>query len=145
MHSKWERDEFRKPKPKKLDEDGNPIDEDDEDEESKPKMPSESELVSRTCDIVGNILSEIDHYIGNEGERKACSFFIDEMYDSTYIRIDSAGLSPDEVCQAVTFRLKPKVSEPLRPIAKIIEGGGDFKSLLTDEGNEEEGILPRTS
>lgn len=108
-------------------------------------MPSESELVSRTCDIVGNILSEIDHYIGNEGERKSCSFFIDEMYDSTYVKIDAAGLNPDELCDAITFRLKPKVSEPLRPVAKIIEGGGDFKSLLTDEGNEEEGILPRIS
>lgn len=54
-------------------------------------------------------------------------------------------MTPTELCDAVSFRIKPKVSEPLRPIAKAIEGGGDFKSLLTDEGNEEEGILPRTS
>jgi hypothetical protein len=32
---------------------------------------------------------------------------------------------------------------PLRPLAIQIEGGGDFKSLLT-EGIEDEGVLPRT-
>jgi len=45
----------------------------------------------------------------------------------------------------VTVRIKTKTSEPLRPIAHIIEAGGDFKSLLIDEGNEDEGIPPRTS
>ena len=108
-------------------------------------MPEESELVTRTCDEIGNILSEIDHYSAIEGEHKAAAAFIDEMYDSTYVKIDAAGLDPTELCDAVSFRVNPKVSEPLRPVAKIIEGGGDFKSLLTDEGNEEEGILPRVS
>jgi hypothetical protein len=108
-------------------------------------LPEENDLVTRPCDEIGNILSEIDHYSASEGERRDASAFIDEMFDSTYVKIDAAGLNPIELCEAVAFRVKPKVSEPLRPVAKIIEGGGDFKSLLMDEGNEEEGILPRIS
>ena len=50
------------------------------------------------------------------------------------------------MADAAAFRVKPKSSEPLRPIAHIIEGGaGDFKSLLTtrpDEEEEDENILP---
>lgn len=81
VYSKWERDELRKPKPKKIDDDGNPIDDDDEDEENKVKLPSENELVVRVCDEIGNILSEIDYYTGPEGERKSCGYFIDEMFN----------------------------------------------------------------
>ena len=150
VFSKWERDELRKPKPVKLDDEGNPIVEDeeedlDEDGNPKKKLPAEFELVSRACDDMGPVLSEIDYYKNPEGERKACHIFIEELFDSTFIKIDAAGLNPTELSEAVAFRVKPKNSEPLRPIAKIIEGGGDFKSLLTDEGNEEEGILPRNS
>ena len=150
VFSKWERDELRKPKPVKLDDEGNPIVEDeeedlDEDGNPKKKLPAEFELVSRACDDMGPVLSEIDYYKNPEGERKACHIFIEELFDSTFIKIDAAGLNPTELSEAVAFRVKPKNSEPLRPIAKIIEGGGDIKSLLTDEGNEEEGILPRNS
>lgn len=150
VFSKWERDELRKPKPVKLDDDGNPIVEDeeeelDEDGNPKKKLPAEFELVTRACDEMGPVLAEIDYYKNADGERKACHVFIEELYDSTFIKIDAAGLNPTELSDAVAFRVKPKVSEPLRPIAKIIEGGGDFKSLLTDEGNEEENIPPRNS
>jgi hypothetical protein len=150
VFSKWERDELRKPKPVKLDDDGNPIPEDDEEEldedgNPKKKLPAEYELVTRACDEMGPVLAEIDFYKNTDGERKACGIFIEELFDSTFIKLDAAGLNPTELCDAVSFRVKPKVSEPLRPIAKIIEGGGDFKSLLTDEGNEDDGILPRNS
>jgi len=69
------------------------------------------------------------------------------MFDSTYIKVDIAGLYPDELTDVIAFRLKPKVTEPLRPIATIIEGGaGDFKQLLTTRNEDEEddeNLLPR--
>ncbi len=57
--------------------------------------------------------------------------------------MDAAGLSPDELAETVAFMLKPNVSEPLTPVATIIEGGSDFKGLLTEEIDPEEGTLPR--
>lgn len=102
--------------------------------------------MTRVCDEPGVIADETDFYSSKEGERKACSGFIGELFDSTFVRLDAAGLNPTELCDAVTFRVRPKSHEPLRPIPHIIEGGaGDFKSLLTDEGDEETNILPRTS
>lgn len=58
------------------------------------------------------------------------------LYDSQYIKIDAAGLTPDEITDSVVCRIKPDDSLPLRPIGQLIEGGNDFKSLLT-EGIEE--------
>ena len=70
---------MRKPKPPKLDDEGNPIEEEeelDEDGNPKKKIPAESELVNRACDELGQVLSEIDFYNDAEGERKACALFI---------------------------------------------------------------------
>jgi hypothetical protein len=100
-------------------------------------------LVARACDQRDNIQGEIVWY--KESERKACQEFIQYMYDSTFIKLDAAGLNPTELCDVVAFRVKPKVDEPLRPLPIKIENGGDFKSLLTDDGDEEAGILPRQS
>ena len=52
-------------------------------------------------------------------------------------------MTPDELAEAVAYRIKPNVSEPLTPIATIIEGGSDFKSLLTEGIDSEDGTLPR--
>jgi len=148
VYSQWERDELRRPKPPKLDDDGNPIEEEeevDEDGNPKKKIPAESELVSRACDESGPIVGEIDFYKDPEGERKAAATFIQKLFDSTFIKLDAAGMTPTELCDVVTFRIKPKTSEPLRPIAKRIEDKSDPKSLLEDEGDEEAGILPRRS
>jgi hypothetical protein len=149
VYSKWERDELRKPKPVKLDDDGNPIEEQEEDpddEESlKKKLPAEHDLVSRACDEVGPISGEIGFYKDPEGERKACSNFIQTLYDSTFVKLDAAGMTPTELCDVVTFRIKPKTSEPLRPIAEKIDDASDPKSLLEAEGDEETGKLPRRS
>jgi hypothetical protein len=58
------------------------------------------------------------------------------FYENQYIKLDSAGLTPDELTDAVTCRVKPDDDLPLRPLAVVIEGAGDYKSLLT-EGLEE--------
>ena len=63
------------------------------------------------------------------------------FYDNQYIKLDSAGLTPDELTDAVTCRVKLDDDLPLRPLAILIEGGGDFKSLLTE--GLEENQLPR--
>lgn len=58
------------------------------------------------------------------------------LFDNQYIKLDSAGLTPDELVECVQCRIKPDDDLPLRPLAIQIEGGGDYKSLLT-EGLEE--------
>jgi len=72
---------------------------------------------------------EVDYY--NMRERNIFDEFIVKMYDSTYIKVDIAGMTPDELTQTVLVRLKPCASEPLRPIALIVEdGASSFKDLL---------------
>jgi len=58
------------------------------------------------------------------------------FYESQFIRIDSAGLVPDELTDCVSCKIKPDDDLPLRPLAILIEGSGDYKSLLS-EGVEE--------
>ena len=73
---------------------------------------------------------EVDYY--NMRERNIFDEYIVKMYDSTYIKVDIAGMTPDELTQTVLVRIKPCASEPLRPIAHIVEdGAGSFKDLLT--------------
>ena len=64
------------------------------------------------------------------------------------MKVEAAGLTPDELALTVTTRIKPFDSDTLTPVATIIEGAGDFKSLLTEgiEEPEEENVgkqLPR--
>ena len=61
------------------------------------------------------------------------------MFDSTFVKIQCAGMTPDEVSEAVIYRLKPNVAAPLRPIAVPFEdGAGDFKGLLTEGLNPDD-------
>jgi len=76
-------------------------------------------------------------------ERSDFDQYIGKLLYSSFIQINAAGLSPDELADAVTYRLKPNVSEPLTPVAIVIEGGSDFKGLLTEGIDPEDGTLPR--
>ena len=78
IYSRWERNEFKKPKPVKLDENGDPIeDEEEEEEEGVEPLPKigrpldETKLVCRECDSYSNILQELVHYTSDVGERTA--------------------------------------------------------------------------
>ena len=65
---------------------------------------------------------------------------ISRLYYSTFIKIQSAGLSPDVIADSVVYRLKQSFIEPVIPVAVVIEGGaGSFKDLLTQDINTEEG------
>ena len=71
-----------------------------------------------------------------------------KLFDSTFIKVDIAGLTPDELTETVLTRMKPNEAEPLRPVATIIEdGAGTFKELLTaglgDAEEEDAFFLPR--
>ena len=71
-----------------------------------------------------------------------------KLFDSTFIKVDIAGLTPDELTETVLIRMKPNAAEPLRPIATIIEdGAGSFKELLAaGQGDDEDPdafFLPR--
>lgn len=61
------------------------------------------------------------------------------MHNSTFIKVPIAGLVPDEIADSVIYRMKPNPTEPNTPVAKIIEGGGDFAGLLTADVNVDEG------
>ena len=94
IFSKWERDEIRKPKPVKLDENGDPIEEeepDEDDENAPPKLPSEAELLTRACDEKEAMVGEVEHFMR---EQKDFDDLINQLYDSTYVKVDIAGLNP---------------------------------------------------
>lgn len=138
VFSKWERDERAKPK-KPLAEDEEPP---EEDEENAVKPLNPNELVFRVCDNLSNIQKELQRY--ENSERPDMDDYIVKLYNSTYIKLQSAGLTPDEVADSLVYKLKPSQEEPLVPVATVIEGGaGSFKDLLTQEVNTEDGQLPR--
>jgi hypothetical protein len=102
----------------------------------------ETEMVSRGCDSEKNFNREVDYY--NQHERNIFDEFIVKLFDSTYIKVDIAGLTPDELTDTILVRMKPNAAEPLRPIAHIIEDGASgFKELLTAGLDEEGFFLPR--
>lgn len=85
-----------------------------------------------------NITKELENY--ERRERDQIDMMISKLYHSTFIKVQSAGLTPDEIADSVVCRLKRSTSEPLVPVAVIIEGGaGSFKDLLTQDVNSEEG------
>jgi hypothetical protein len=95
------------------------------------------DLVQRVCDNEPNILNEISQY--DSPERPDADDWIVKMHASTYVKVSIAGLVPDEIAETVVQKLKPNQSEPITPFAKIIEGAGDFGSLLTTDVNIDEG------
>lgn len=132
VFSAWERKQrIKPPKAIEYDEDGEIIEPEEEEEDEGPKPFDESTMFVRVCEDKDRFLQELDYY--SNIERPAMDDFIINCYDQTYIKMDIAGLTPDEVCETVKFRLKIDESAPLRPIGKIIEEpSGDFKALLTD-------------
>jgi YHS domain-containing protein len=132
VFSAWERKQrIKAPKAIEYDEDGEIIEPEEEEEDEGPKPFDESTMFVRVCEDKDRFLQELDYY--SNIERPAMDDFIINCYDQTYIKIDIAGLTPDEVCETVKFRLKPDESAPLRPIGKVMEEpSGDYKSLLTD-------------
>ena len=71
--------------------------------------------------------------------------FIQKLHNHQFLKLDAAGLQPEEIADACEWRLRPDETIPLRPIPKQLEGGSDFKALLTDPLFEDqpEGTLPR--
>ena len=138
--SRWERTERNKPKPV-VDDDDAPVD-DDDDEDAVDKGPLvEAEMVVRPGDTQERINRELEYYKGEQ--RVAFDEFIHELYVSTYVKFDVAGMTPDELANSVMNRLKSNSAVPLRPIAHIIEDGGSFKELLTANIDDENFYLPR--
>lgn len=134
-YSKWQRD-MRANRKKPVDEDGNEIEEDEE-TAAMFKPFGRLDLVTRVCDNQQNIENEIAQY--DSPERPDFDDWIVKMHNSTFIKVPVAGLVPDEVADSVIYRMKPNTTEPTTPVAKIIEGGGDFASLLTTDVNVDEG------
>ena len=139
--SRWERDERNKPKVVNEDEEeiGNQSEVDPDDPNNKPLV--DNEMVVRPCDTYDKLSREIEYY--NSAERQAFNEFIYKLYDSTYVKVDTTGMDPDEVTDAVLAKMKPNAAVPLRPIAHVIEEAGSFKELLTAGIDDETFNLPR--
>ena len=58
------------------------------------------------------------------------------LLHNQYIKLDCSGHTPIELLEAASSRIKFDDDLPLRPLPIVIEGGSDYKSLLT-EGLEE--------
>ena len=129
--SRWEIADRNKVVPPELDEDGNPI-ADEEDPEGKPKKLDPMSMVQRVQDTDTFIGEELAHY--NANERPALDDMLVRLYNHQYLKLDSAGLTPDELAEAAAWRLREDETIPLRPIAAgWQEGGpGDFKACLTE-------------
>ena len=127
--SKWERDERRKPKPKP---EGEEEEEAEEDDENKPKIFDEYQVVARPGDS-GHFLQEELHYY-NQHERPSFDDHVVKLSYNQYLRIDSAGLTPEQLTDSVVCRIKG--DRPLRPLAVPLEADGDLKALLTQGMDE---------
>jgi hypothetical protein len=144
VFTRYEIKERNKPKPKKYDEEGNEIEEEEEEDENAPKPIDVSTLVTRVQDTDYYISEELTHY--NANERPALDDMLVRLYNHQYLKLDAAGLTPDELADSTAWRIRPDESVPLRPVAKRLEGCGDFKACLTDDFEDKpEGIdfLPR--
>lgn len=115
VYSRWEIEERNKPKPVKYDEDGNVIEEEEEDENA-PKPLDEMALVSRVEDTASFVAAELAHY--NSNERPAMDDLLVRLYNHQYLKLDAAGLRPDELAAAAEWRLRPDETVPLRPVAR---------------------------
>ena len=152
VYSTWQRAERNKKKPKQYDAEGNEIEEEEvEPEENEEELIAlglkgdlvDTDLVSRGCDSKEIFSREVEYY--NMRERNIFDEFIVKLYDTTFIRLDVAGMTPDELTETLLVRMKANASEPLRPVAHVIEdGAGSFKELLTAGlGEDDQFFLPR--
>ena len=150
-YSAWERKERNKPKPVVLDEDGNPVEDEEEPDENEEELIAmglkgplvDADMIMRKCDEKAALNKEVENY--NMRERNIFDEYIVKLFDTTYVKVDVAGMTPDELTDTVLIRMKPNTAEPLRPIGHIIEdGAGSFKELLTAGMEDIEGFfLPR--
>ena len=104
----------------------------------------ESSLVARVQDSSIFIKDEINYY--NSVERSSMEEILINLFESQYIKIGASGIGPKEILDIVCARIQPESKIPVHPVAIQIEGGSDFKGLLTanDKANEEaEFVFPR--
>jgi len=127
LYSRWEREERKKPKPKKEGEEEEPPE-----EENVIKPLVEKDLVVRVNDTDERIRAELTHF--STVERPAMEELLINFYEDQFIRLDAAGLTPDELTDSVECRLKADEGLPLRPLPTIIEGGSEdgYLALLTE-------------
>ena len=94
VYSRWERNEFKKPRPVVLGDDGEPVDPEETEYEDGVEPPpkigrplDETMLVSRECDSHQNVNGELYHYSSDVGERTAFNRIVQKMFESTFVKI----------------------------------------------------------
>lgn len=145
VYSGHEIRERNKPKPVVLDEDGNVVEEAAEEEENAPKKLIVSEMITRVEDTEAFLQIELDNYA--EEKKHQLDDFVMRLHNHQFLKLEAAGLLPEELADSAECILRPDETVPLRPVAIQPENeAGDFKALITDPMKEEqpEGTLPRT-
>lgn len=145
VYSNWEITERNKPKPVQYDEDGNPIEEEepDPDDETVVRPLVINNLVQRVEDTQEYINRELEHW--HQQEKQQLDDLLVRLYNHQYLKLECTGLTPEEIADSAEWRIRPDKTVPLRPVPQQLEGGGDFKAILTDPLVEDqpEGVLPR--
>lgn len=100
VYSRWEREERKKPKVIPEGEEEAP----EEDEENAVKPLDETTLLHREQDQEYRIKEELVYY--NTIERPAMEELCMSLFDNQYIKLDCAGLTPDEMTNCVLAKLK---------------------------------------
>ena len=102
-------------------------------DEDMEKIPKKEDLVEITDNE--KIFNEQLDYYENIQYPKVMEY-VQTLKTNYYIRIDTTGLDFDEISNLIRAQLD--FANPLRPIAKVLEGG-DFRGLLMDG---REGVIP---
>ena len=118
-YSKWERKERNKPKPVVLDDEGNPMEEEEEPEENEEELLAmglkgplvDAEMVIRKCDEKVAFNKEVENY--NMRERNIFDEYIVKLYDTTYVKVDVAGMTPAELTDTILIMMKSLIHQVL--------------------------------
>ncbi|MCQ2816063.1 MAG: nucleoside monophosphate kinase [archaeon] len=103
------------------------------DEETLEKLPKKGDLLD--IPDLDEIFEQKYEYYENVQYPKVLEY-AKTLKTNYYIKLDVTGLDYDEISDLIKSQLD--FANPLRPIAKVLEGG-DLKTLLTDG---REGVLP---
>lgn len=149
VYSRWEIAERNRPPPKQFDEEGQEIPYEpvtDPEDPAYVKRLVPADMIQRIQDTETFLQEELLQW--QEEKKAQIDDFIVKLHNHQYLKIDVAGLTPDECVDSIQCIVRPDETVPLRPIAmQPPNEAGDFKGLLSEPLKEEqegqEGELPR--
>lgn len=62
-------------------------------------------MIKRECDDPGTLKQLVSDFVVKE--RGDFDYYISGLISSKFVQVDAAGLTPDEIADSVTLRIKP--------------------------------------